>query len=349
MSSEKPKEPEDGRDKSIREIVRGIYQIRVPLSEDQTVPLPYVNVYLVEGTHGWFLIDTGWSSPGSLEFMNTTLGSLGLSLKDISTIIITHCHPDHFGLAGKIKHLSPRIQILMHRWELNLMESRYIRFSEPQEKMSILLISHGVPVNLIGDLEMAFMPALELVTITDPDHILYSGEIIDTGIYQLEAIWTPGHSPGHICLYEHGNGFLFSGDHILPNITPNISYHILSGDNPLGDYLYALGKLSNLPVTQVHPGHQYSFSDLKGRVKAILNHHQARENEIQKFVGNGTYSAYEIAANISWEIPGLSFDEFVPFHKRMAITETIAHVEHMRWEGKLRKTLKDKYILYSKA
>jgi glyoxylase-like metal-dependent hydrolase (beta-lactamase superfamily II) len=169
MSSEKPKEPEDGRDKSIAKLSGAVIKSRA-LSEDQTVPLPYVNVYMVEGTHGGSC-NTGWSSPGSLEFMNTTLGSLGLSLKDISTIIITHCHPDHFGLAGKIKHLSPRIQILMHRCELNLMESRYIRFSEPQEKMSILLISHGVPVNLIGDLEMAFMPALELVTITDPDHI----------------------------------------------------------------------------------------------------------------------------------------------------------------------------------
>ena len=158
-------------------------------------------------------------------------------------------------------------------------------------------------------------------------------------------IWTPGHSPGHICLYEAENRLLFCGDHILPTITPNIGYHVFSGDNPLGDYFSALGKLANLQVTYVHPGHEYSFTDIKGRIKAILEHHQQREIEIQKLIDLQFSNSYEIARSLTWSL-NLSWDQFPPLQKRAAITETIAHLEHMRWEGKVRRTIKNNHISY---
>jgi glyoxylase-like metal-dependent hydrolase (beta-lactamase superfamily II) len=331
---------------NIQKIAEGIYRIQIPLLDDTESLLSFVNIYLIAGTCGWLLIDTGWYSPKTQAVMETALKSLKLSFADIATIVVTHSHPDHFGMAGRIKHLSPKTEMLMHPWESGLMESRYLKFSEPQEKMSILLKSHGVPPSLLSALESAFMPALEFVTLVLPDHILYSGEIIHTGIYNLEVICTPGHSPGHICLYEPENQFLFSGDHVLPSISPNISYHILSGDNPLGDYFYALGKLLNLAVAQVHPGHEYSFADLKGRVNAIMQHHLERQKEIERIIGGGTCNSYQIAARLSWDIPNFSWEQLPPMQKRLAVTETIAHVEHMRWEGKLKKTVSDNHVLY---
>jgi glyoxylase-like metal-dependent hydrolase (beta-lactamase superfamily II) len=347
METKKPTELKARPDGDIQKIGEGIYRIQIPLLDDVDSLLSFVNVYLIEGTQGWLLIDTGWYSPKTQAVMQTALKSLQLSFTDIRTIVITHSHPDHFGMAGRIKHLSPKTEMLMHPWESALIESRYIKFSEPQEKMSALLESHGVPPAQLNALESAFMPALEFVTVTLPDHILYSGEIIHTGIYDLETIWTPGHSSGHICLYEPKNQFLFSGDHILPSISPNISYHILSGDNPLGDYFYALGKLMNLPVAQVHPGHEYPFADLKGRVNALLKHHLERENEIQKIIGRRSCTSYEVATRINWEVPDITWDQFPPMEKRLAVTETIAHTEHLRWEGKLKKTITDHHILYS--
>ena len=103
--------------------------------------------------------------------------------------------------------------------------------------MAALLQRHGVPNSDLPVLGSASMPALQFVTVTFPDRVLYGGETITTGVYDLEVIWTPGHSPGHICLYEPKNQLLFSGDHILPCISPNVSYHVQSGDNPLGDYI----------------------------------------------------------------------------------------------------------------
>jgi glyoxylase-like metal-dependent hydrolase (beta-lactamase superfamily II) len=331
---------------AIREIVPGIYQLQLSLANNGITQLSHVNSYLIQGTEGWLLIDPGWNTPLVQQTLENSLKTLNLAFTDVSSIVVTHCHPDHYGLAGKIKHLSPRTRMFMHRWEADLIESRYIKFTEPQEKMAALLTEHGVPPDMVDALGTASMPALEFITLSLPDHVLYGGEMIQTGIFDLEVIWTPGHSPGHICLYEARNQLLLSGDHVLPTITPNISYHILSGDNPLGDYIYALGKLGNLAVSQVHPGHESSFNDLQGRVQIILDHHNRRQKEIVEILDGGSYNCYQIASRLHWSIQDLTWEQFPPLQKRFAITETIAHVEHLRWNGKVRKIFENNRFRY---
>ncbi len=266
-------------------------------------------------------------------------------MTDISTMVVTHVHPDHFGLAGRIKQVSPRTQLLTHRWESDLIESRYVKFSELRDKMSALLEHHGVPPLNLAALESASMPALEFVTVTFPDRVLYGGEIVSTGVYDLEVIWTPGHSPGHICLYEPQNQLLFSGDHILPSITPNISYHVQSGDNPLGDYIYALHKLQNLPVAKVLPAHEDIFSDLRNRIEQIIVHHDRRKAKIQEVIANEPHNAWEISPQITWDTP-MPWDQLPPLHKRSAVTEVVAHLECMRREGRVRRIVKDNRASY---
>lgn len=325
-------------------IAPGIYQLKIPIPDN---PLGHLNCYLVEGKDGWLMVDTGWYTPEALDSLQAGLKDLRLTLTDISTMVVTHVHPDHFGLAGKIKHISPRTELLTHRWESDLIESRYVKFSELQDKMAALLEFHGVPPINLSALESASMPALKFVTVTFPDRILYGGEIISTGVYDLEVIWTPGHSPGHICLYEPRNGFLFSGDHVLPTITPNVSYHVQSGDNPLGDYIYALHKLEHLPVTMVFPAHEDIFTDLRGRVEQIVKHHDERKAQILEVIANEPHNAWEISPLISWNIPGLSWNELPPLHKRSAVTETIAHLECMRWEGKVQRIIRANSVSYT--
>jgi len=328
------------------EIAPGIHQIKVPLSDNL---LGYLNSYLVEGKNGWLMIDTGWNTPDALSSLETGLGALGLAFTDIATIVITHVHPDHFGLAGKIKQISPRTKMLTHRWEANLIESRYIKFSELQDEMNTMLERHGVPPLSLPPLRSASMPTLQFVTMTVPDHTLYGGETISTGIYDLEVIWTPGHSPGHICLYEPRNRLLFSGDHVLPRTTPNISYHAQSGDNPLGDYLYALGKLENLPAAKILPAHEHIFTDLRGRIREILSHHAKRKAEMLEAIAGQPRNAFDISSHISWDTPGLSWEQLSPLLKRFAVTETIAHLECLRREGKVERIAQDDRLLYRKV
>jgi glyoxylase-like metal-dependent hydrolase (beta-lactamase superfamily II) len=336
--------PDESR--PVANIAPGIYRIRLPLGDKKNLTVESVNVYLLKGTDGYLLIDTGWYQPAAFETLQNSLRMLNLSFKDIRTIMLTHSHPDHYGAAGKIRQEVTKLEVLCHRWEADLIESRYIKFSEPREDIGFLLEKHGVPEAELEPLGSASMPVLSVVNVTTPDHVLYGGEIIRTGVYDLEVIWTPGHSPGHICFYEPQNKLLFCGDHILPTITPNVGYHVLSGDNPLGNYLNSLNKLVHLEVACVHPGHEYSFQDLKSRIKAITVHHHRRQAEIRRLIARGFTNSYEIALHLTWSL-NLPWNRFPPLHKRSAITETIAHLEYMRWEGKIKKIIDNNHVSYT--
>ena len=325
------------------EIAYGVNMVKVPIPDN---PLGFLHCYLVAGKDEWLMVDTGWHTHEALNALQAGLRELGLEITDVATIVVTHVHPDHFGLAGKLKQLSPQTKLITHRWEWALLESRYIKFADLQRQMGILLRRHGVPELDIPALQSASMPAMEFVTLTMPDEPLYGGEIIDTGLYSLEIIWTPGHSPGHICLYEPQNQLLFAGDHILPQITPNVSYHIQSGDNPLGDYLYALQKLKNLQVTKVLPAHEHVFADLPGRIKEIFSHHDDRKEEMHRLIQEKPKGAYEISSQTTWDIPDLTWEQFSSQLRRGAVTETVAHLEYMRWEGKVTRIDEDGLFLY---
>jgi glyoxylase-like metal-dependent hydrolase (beta-lactamase superfamily II) len=323
-------------------IKSGIYQIKIPIPEN---PLEYINCYLIEGRDGWLMIDSGWYTEEAFNVFLKSLMDLGLAPKDISALIITHIHPDHFGLAGKIRQISPKTKLYMHQWEASMIESRYVKVSWLKDKMTLMLQSHGVPPVDSTELESAYLPNLDSILVTHPDLFLYGGEIISNGECDLEVIWTPGHSPGHICLYDPNNGYLFSGDHILPTITPNISFNIQSGDNPLGNYLHSLDKVRNLPIAKVLPGHESPFSGFQDRIKQIFDHHDQRKFEVQRVITNEPHNAWEISSQITWNTP-VSWEDLSPLHMRSAVTETIAHLELLRCEGKVRRLIKDNNISY---
>jgi len=116
------------------------------------------------------MIDTGFFTQPSFDSLKTGLKNLGIAFTDITTIIITHVHPDHFGLAGRIKQLSPHTQVVMHRWESELVDSRYVHFFDLQEKLGAMLERHGVPHYDVSIFKSASMPTLDFVRVTFPDH-----------------------------------------------------------------------------------------------------------------------------------------------------------------------------------
>lgn len=328
------------------EVVPGIHRIKVPIPDS---PLGHLNCYLVKGTDGWLMIDTGWYTPDAYDSLKSSLKELGLGTTDIETIVITHIHPDHFGLAGRIKASSPKTRLIMHHWEADFIESRYIKFAGLLKKMEPIFRRHGVPAADIEQLKSASMPALQYVITTLPDEMLHGGEIVSTGEHDLEVIWTPGHSVGHICLWEPKNRILFSGDHVLQHISPNISYNVQSGDNPLGDFLCALRKIEHLPATKVLPAHGEIFTDLRGRIAEIVDHHDRRKNEILRVIAKEPRNAYYVSSKIPWDVPNMTFAQFPPMHRRSAVAETIAHLEALRWEGRVHKIVADDSFTYVAA
>lgn len=325
------------------EIVRGVHQIKVPIQS----PQQHINVYVLEGEEGNMMIDTGWNTPEVFSSIKDGLKEKGFGFKDIRQIVATHAHPDHYGLAGRIKQLSGAA-FLMHEAEASLLGSRYLEIDDLMKSLGVMLRRHGVPPKELPNMESASLGVRDLVVTATPDKELKGGETLSTGQFELEVIHTPGHSVGHICLYEPQRKLLFSGDHILPDVTPAVGLHPQSGSNPLGDFINSLKEVEKREVNFVLPGHGAAFSGLKQKVWDIIYHHELRLREVSNAIKDELKTAYQIAQEITW-VPmegGVPFAKLGPFDKRLAIMETLAHLELLIAEGKADKVVEDDRILF---
>ena len=201
------------------------------------------------------------------------------------------------------------------------------------------LADSGVPDDRLPDLAHASMAIKSMVTMAEPDVLFEDGREIDLPGWPLRTIWTPGHSPGHVCFFSEDRKLLVSGDHVLPRITPNISVHAQQESNPLGDYLDSLRKVQGLGTEEVLPGHEYRFSDLDGRVEEIITHHSDRLDEIEQVITEHPGStAWEITLRLHWSRP---WDEIQSFMQRQANGETLAHCVLLELQGRVRRQGKE--------
>ncbi|MCI0778169.1 MAG: MBL fold metallo-hydrolase [Chloroflexi bacterium] len=326
-----------------KEVLSGLYQLKVPIPNN---PIGYVLPYLIPGDDGYTLVDSGWNTPEAFAALEAELKEVGVSFEQIKRLLVTHVHPDHYGLAGKIKEICGA-EVIVHQRERDFIRSRYRQPEQLLERMANWLIENGVPEDEMPDMQQSSMPARAFVVPVDPDTVLWGGETLDFGVYRFEVFWTPGHSPGHICFYERAQRVLLTGDHVLPTVTPNVSLHPQQQGNPLGDYLASLERLMPLEVEEVLPAHEYSFPDLQGRLREIIDHHDTRLDEMLAIVGDDGATAYDVASAIVWTTG--TFDSFSHWTRRAAISETLAHLEYMVYQGRLHQTKEDGIIRYERA
>jgi glyoxylase-like metal-dependent hydrolase (beta-lactamase superfamily II) len=163
-----------------------------------------------------------------------------------------------------------------------------------------------------------------------PDVLLEDGARPEVPGWDLTAIWTPGHSPGHLCFYESSRELMLSGDHVLPRITPNIPFHPQAGANPLGDYLASLDKLEPYEVREVLPAHEYRFDDLRARLQELRNHHRDRFAEIIAILREGPHTAWDIASHMKWS---RQWDDIAGFMRRAAVGEAVSHLRVLEIDG----------------
>jgi glyoxylase-like metal-dependent hydrolase (beta-lactamase superfamily II) len=188
----------------------------------------------------------------------------------------------------------------------------------------------GAPAIDLAPLRNASMPVRPLVDAVFPDVLLEDGARPEVPGWGLTAIWTPGHSPGHLCFYESKQELMLSGDHVLPRITPNIPYHPQAGANPLGDYLASLDKLEPYVVEEVLPAHEYRFDDLHARLEELRQHHRDRFNEVLAILSEGPHTAWEIASHMRWS---RSWDDIEGFMRRAAVGEAVSHLRALEEDG----------------
>jgi glyoxylase-like metal-dependent hydrolase (beta-lactamase superfamily II) len=328
------------------EILPGIHQLKLPfpLQPEELA----VNAYLIQGDGGCLLVDTGWNVNQAYSAMERQLREIGLGFADISLILITHFHPDHYGLAGRLVQASGA-RVALHRIERDFIDARYMNMDALLDQTAGILRANGVPEKDLPRLQKASLGVRRYVAPVSPEVVLEGGEIIGQGPYRFEVLWTPGHSPGHVCLLERNAKILISGDHVLPATFPNVGLHSQSGPDPLPNYLRSLRAVEDLDVDLVLPAHEHVFSPLAPRIREILHHHEERKNAILAALNAGPQTAYEVSLRIPWIVNGLSlsYDQLQALDRRLAVMSAMAHLEPLCSEGSAARVQRDGINVYS--
>jgi glyoxylase-like metal-dependent hydrolase (beta-lactamase superfamily II) len=326
---------------SVERVQPGLWSIPVPLPNNS---LRYVLVYLFETDRGPYLVDAGWNTNEAFEALSSGMAVAGCDVADVQGVLVTHIHPDHYGLAGRIREVSGA-WVALHPADAELIHDRYEEPDDLLDRVATALRRMGAPPEELDSLQNAAMPLRPLVDPVLPDILLEDGARPDVPGWDLHAIWTPGHSPGHLCFFEQSRQLMLSGDHVLPRITPNIPYHPQAGSNPLGDYLHSLDKLEPYEVQEVLPAHEHRFVDLHKRLEELRAHHRERFGEVLAVIREHPRSAWDIASLMRWSRP---WDEIAGFMRRAAVGEAMSHLRALLLDGAVEMT-EGEPVLWSPA
>ena len=320
----------------VDEVMDGLYRIEVPLPNS---PLKELNSYVIKGDGRDLVIDTGFNRTVCYEAMRAGLDALDCD-PDRTDFLITHMHSDHSGLVARLASGNSRVYF-------SRIDSRVFDKDRSWQPLVDYAEVNGFPA---GELINAMQnhPGFKYKPETVPELTLIDdGQLIEIGNYRLRALGTPGHTQGHICLYDEAKRILISGDHILYDITPHIeswSYQV----NSLKDYLASLEKVYDLPVEVVLPGHRSRFTRSQGEDRRVEGAPPAaRRGGHRRAWGRETLSAYEVASRMSWDIDCESWELFPVAQKWFATGEALAHLRYLEGEGRIRRTGVQKAFTFS--
>lgn len=301
-----------------------------------TIKLPFrlnhVNCFIAEGEEGWTIIDTGLNDSTAHDTWKPIIEN-----KEINQIVVSHYHPDHYGFAGRLQEITGA-QVSMTEIDHKIvkafaenhldenLEDNYLKCELPTEQVSLLT-----------DNETGFNQMV-LPHATISRH-LKEGDRISFGKYEYEIIEAPGHSEGLVCFFNQELGVLFSTDHILPKITPNISYHFYGDVNPLESYLQSLAKFKKLDAQYVIPSHGKPFMNANKRIDEIIQHHHERLEKLMDIIKSPT--------SVFHTFQELFGKDFNSHDMRFAIGETISHLEYLVNRNECSKELHNGIYLYS--
>jgi glyoxylase-like metal-dependent hydrolase (beta-lactamase superfamily II) len=324
----------------IEQVLPDLYRIEIPLPRS---PLKALNSYLIKGEGRYLLIDTGQNREECKREMLTSLKKLGVDLAR-TDFFITHLHVDHLGLVAELR--SDTSRVYFSQKEANIVNADKSAWEKRWQGRYDFYIANGFPE---AELEAAIKNhpfhqygLKQRVEFTG----LREGDVLEIGEYSFRCLETPGHSPGHMCLYEPDHKVFVSGDHILFDITPNITYWP-EMENSLNEYLASLDKVYNLEADIVLPGHRKAGHSLRKRIIELQAHHQARLKEVLAALEKERKTAFQIAPFITWNLNCRSWADFPPAQKWFAVGETIAHLEYLENKGAVKSTRENNRILYS--
>jgi glyoxylase-like metal-dependent hydrolase (beta-lactamase superfamily II) len=317
----------------IREVADGVAELYLPLPMRPTI----VNVFLVRGAHGWTLVDTGMHTRDSRTAFLDALDELGIAPTAITRIVSTHHHVDHYGSSGPYRELT-HAEVCLHPLEAERAQAMRGAVAEQPD----WLRRHGVP--LVPPEQQLPSAARWFGTVyapAVPDRLIADGDEIALGDGRvLQAIWTPGHTSGHCCLLLRPERILFVGDHLLPKITPHVGIYPNGPENPLGDFLASHEKIQHVDARLVCPAHGGTYEDHRRRARQIIDFHRVRLLTMLEIVRRHALTTYDVAL----EAFAISPDN--RFQVMAASSETLAHLEYLRRQGKVLRSEDDGVVRY---
>ena len=323
----------------IDEVRAGLYRIEVPLPGS---PLQSINSYVVTSADRTLVIDTGMMRPECERALREGLDELDVRLS-ATDFFITHLHADHMGLVSALATDSSTVYF-------NRPDNAVVAAArEDSRNFFDALIGHtrrgGFSEQEIAESLREHPGYKYSPPAYPPFRFVDDGDEIDVGEYRFLVVATPGHTPGHRCLYESQRRLLVSGDHVLGDITPNITVWG-DDDDALGDYLASLDRVAELDVELVLPGHRAAFIHFHERIDELRRHHRHRLDEALAALDSGRQTAYQVAAQMTWDIVARSWEDFPVVQKWFAVSEATSHLRHLERRDQVVSAEHDGRLLY---
>ncbi|SFB12892.1 Glyoxylase, beta-lactamase superfamily II [Amycolatopsis marina] len=326
-------------------VAPGVYRVPLPLPNDG---LKAVNVYAVTDGTGLVLIDSGWALDEARDLLRAALRAIGADLGDIGQFLITHMHRDHYTQAVALRRDFGG-SVALGKLEEPSVQASAEPDATAMHAQGRLLVNAGAGM-LLDELTRAFDSSPRAARDYElPDEWLVPGSRKVLPGRDLEVVHTPGHTAGHVVFDDADAGLLFSGDHVLPHITPSVGFQPVPVELPLRDYLDSLRLIRERPDRMLLPAHGPVTGSAHERVDELLAHHDERLTATAETVASGANSAFEAADALDWTRRKRALGDLDIFNRTLAVLETAAHLDVLVLQGRLAATETDGVRHYSVA
>lgn len=342
-SSVSPDSGTDWAQAGVSEVVPGVFRIPLPLASDG---LRAVNVYAVLDSDRITMIDGGWAIAGARNALADALAAIGFAIGDISRFLVTHSHRDHYTLASLIAGET------CAEIALGLMEKPTLDFIHDPKRMTNAAFTPTFTESGAADIarqwEELESELPDPAHWRSPDRWLVGGEQVGLADRVLGVRHTPGHTPGHVVFVESAERIMFSGDHLLPSITPSLGFVVPTPVDPLRDFLASLQAMRDLGDMTLLPAHGPIGRSSAERAQELLDHHGVRLGQVLESMVSRSSTSLAMAERLRWTRRELSFDDLDAFNQGLAVIEARAHLNYLVGAGVLESRLvedRSEYLL----
>lgn len=314
--------------------------------ETISLPTPFgvgqVNAFVIVA-EPMTMIDAGVNTVDAENALKLGFAAKGLFLESVERILVTHGHPDHYGLVPLICNGSGLVQAYMGEHEVE-------RISDvnPGWESSRRLIEAGFPYELLRELSKMERRVHRVHRVAQLRCLpVRDGQVFKFRDFALEAVSLPGHTEGHLGYLEPNERVLFAGDTLLPHLFPNLLLEPMlepEGESPsrrrhsLKQYLTTLDKLESLDLNCVYPGHGPVITNPDEAIAYMRRHHSQRLDQVTEALSADGSTAYDVSAVLYPRADGYS--------RLLAVSEAMAHLDVLVEQTRARHEIRENDVEY---